>query len=105
MAESDDLGRKNEALRHRGTDVGSFFRADRADGVAFTGGDGEVLALFAPRAAPAIANARAIDRDVPIGRLRRRLAGLRRRRLGALARAGPNRRRAARANVLPDCRD
>ena len=45
-------------MRHRGTDVGSFFLADKADGEAFTGEDEEVLALFASQAASAIANAR-----------------------------------------------
>ncbi len=46
-------------MRHRDTDVGSFFLADKADGEAFTGEDEEVLALFASQAASAIANARA----------------------------------------------
>ena len=46
-------------MRHRGTDVGHFFLADKADGEAFTDGDEEVLVLFAAQAATAIANARA----------------------------------------------
>ena len=45
-------------MRHRSTDVGSFFLADKADGKAFTDDDEEVLALFASQAALAIANAR-----------------------------------------------
>ena len=45
-------------MRHRGTDVGSFFLADKADGEAFTEEDEEVLTLFASQAASAIANAR-----------------------------------------------
>ncbi len=45
-------------MRHRGTDVGSFFLADKADAAAFTDEDEEVLALFASQAASAIANAR-----------------------------------------------
>ena len=44
-------------MRHRDTDVGSFFLADKADGEAFTDEDEEVLALFASQAASAIANA------------------------------------------------
>ena len=46
-------------MRHRGTDVGHFFVADKAGGNAFTDGDEEVLVLFAAQAAAAIANARA----------------------------------------------
>ena len=46
-------------MRHRDTDVGSFFLADKADGEAFTDEDEEVLALFASQAASAIDNARA----------------------------------------------
>ena len=45
-------------MRHRGTEVGHFFLADKADGDEFTGEDEEVLALFASQAASAIANAR-----------------------------------------------
>ena len=45
-------------MHHRGTDVGSFFLADKADGEAFTDEDEEVLTLFASQAASAIANAR-----------------------------------------------
>ena len=43
---------------HRGTGVGSFFLADKADGETFTGEDEEVLTLFASQAASAIVNAR-----------------------------------------------
>ncbi len=46
-------------MRHRGTDVGSFFLADKADGEAFSDEDEEVLTLLASQAAAAIANARA----------------------------------------------
>ncbi len=46
-------------MRHRGTDVGHFFLADKAGGEAFTDEDEEVLVLFAAQAAAAIANARA----------------------------------------------
>ena len=45
-------------MRHRGTEVGHFFLAEKADGEAFTGEDEEVLTLFASQAASAIANAR-----------------------------------------------
>ena len=45
-------------MRHRDTDVGSFFLADKADGEAFTDEDEEVLTLFASQAAAAILNAR-----------------------------------------------
>ncbi len=45
-------------MRHRGTDVGNFFLAEKADGEEFTEGDEEVLMLFASQAAAAIANAR-----------------------------------------------
>ena len=45
-------------MRHRDTDVGSFFLAEKADGKAFTDEDEEVLTLFASQAASAIANAR-----------------------------------------------
>lgn len=45
-------------MRHHGTNVGSFFLADKADGAAFTDEDEEVLTLFASQAASAIANAR-----------------------------------------------
>ena len=45
-------------MRHRGTEVGHFFLADKADGDEFTDGDEEVLMLFASQAAAAIANAR-----------------------------------------------
>ena len=44
-------------MRHLGTNVGSFFLADKADGEAFTGEDEEVLTLFSSQAASAIANA------------------------------------------------
>ena len=46
-------------MRHRGTDIGHFFLADKADGEEFTDDDEEVLTLFASQAAAAIANARA----------------------------------------------
>ena len=45
-------------MRHRGTDIGNFFLAEKADGEAFTDDDEEVLVLFASQAAAAIANAR-----------------------------------------------
>ena len=45
-------------MHHHGTDVGSFFLADKADGEAFTDEDEDILALFASQAASAIANAR-----------------------------------------------
>ncbi|MCY4602499.1 MAG: GAF domain-containing protein [Acidobacteria bacterium] len=45
-------------MRHRGADVGSFFLAEKADGEEFTDDDEEVLVLFAPQAAAAIANPR-----------------------------------------------
>ena len=46
-------------MRHRGTDVGRFFFAEKAEGETFTDEDEEVLTLFASQAALAIANARA----------------------------------------------
>ena len=45
-------------MRHRDTDVGSFFLADKANGEAFTDEDEEVLTMFATQAAAAIVNAR-----------------------------------------------
>ena len=45
-------------MHHHGTDVGSFFLADKADGEAFTDEDEDILTLFASQAASAIANAR-----------------------------------------------
>ena len=45
-------------MRHRGVHVGSFFLAAKEGGEAFTGGDEEILAMFAAQAAAAIANAR-----------------------------------------------
>ena len=45
-------------MRHRGTEVGHFFLAEKADGAQFTDDDEEVLMLFASQAAAAIANAR-----------------------------------------------
>ena len=45
-------------MRHRGTEVGHFFLAEKADGEQFTDDDEEVLMLFASQAAAAIANAR-----------------------------------------------
>ena len=45
-------------MRHRGTEVGHFFLAEKADGEEFTDADEEVLVLFASQAAAAIANAR-----------------------------------------------
>ena len=45
-------------MRHRGTEVGGFYLAEKADGEAFTDEDEEVLTLFASQAASAIANAR-----------------------------------------------
>ena len=45
-------------LRHRGTDVGNFFLAEKADGEAFTDDDEEVLVLFESQAAAAVVNAR-----------------------------------------------
>ena len=46
-------------IRHRGVDVGNFFLAEKEGGLEFTGGDEEVLLMFAAQAATAIANARA----------------------------------------------
>ena len=46
-------------MRHRGTDVGHVFLAEKADGEAFTDGDEAALLLFASQAAAAVANARA----------------------------------------------
>ena len=46
-------------LRHRDTDVGNFFLAEKEGGREFTSDDEEVLTLFAAQAATAIANARA----------------------------------------------
>ena len=46
-------------MRHRGTEVGHFFLAERADGEEFTDDEEEVLTLFVSQAAAAIANARA----------------------------------------------
>ena len=46
-------------IRHRGMHVGSLFLTEKEGGREFTSGDEEVLALFASRAAEAIANARA----------------------------------------------
>lgn len=46
-------------MRHRGTDVGSFFFADKANSNAFIGGDEEMLSLFASQAGSAIVNAHA----------------------------------------------
>ena len=45
-------------MRHGDTHVGNFFLAEKEGGLAFTGEDEEVLALFASQAATAIANAR-----------------------------------------------
>ena len=45
-------------MRHRGTEIGHFFLAEKADREAFTDEDEEVLTLFASQAAAAIANAR-----------------------------------------------
>ncbi len=45
-------------MRHRGTEVGHFFLAEKADGEEFTDADEEVLVLLASQAAAAIANAR-----------------------------------------------
>ena len=46
-------------LRHRDTNVGNFFLAEKEGGREFTDADEEVLTLFAAQAATAIANARA----------------------------------------------
>ena len=46
-------------LRHRDTNVGNFFLAEKEGGREFTEADEEVLTLFAAPAATAIANARA----------------------------------------------
>ncbi len=46
-------------LRHRDTNVGNFFLAEKEGGREFTEADEEVLTLFAAQAATAIANARA----------------------------------------------
>ena len=46
-------------MSHRGTGVGHFFLAEKADGGEFTDDDEEVLVLFASQAAAAVANARA----------------------------------------------
>ena len=45
-------------LRHRDMNVGNFFLGEKEGGREFTGGDEEVLTLFAAQAATAIANAR-----------------------------------------------
>ena len=45
-------------MRHRGTEVGHFFLAEKADGEQFTDDDEEVLMLLASQAAAAVANAR-----------------------------------------------
>ena len=50
-------------MRHRGMDAGSLLLAEKADGEAFTDEDEEVLTLFAPQAASAIANARTHRRE------------------------------------------
>ena len=46
-------------MRHRGVHVGNFFLGEKEGGQAFTDEDEEVLVLFAPQAATAIANTRA----------------------------------------------
>ena len=46
-------------MRHRGTDVGHVFLAEKANGEAFTDADEAALLLFASQAAAAVANARA----------------------------------------------
>ena len=46
-------------MSHRGTGVGHFFLAEKADGGEFTDDDEEVLTLFASQAAAAVASARA----------------------------------------------
>ena len=46
-------------LRHRDTNIGNFFLAEKEGGRDFTGADEEVMTLFAAQAATAIANARA----------------------------------------------
>ena len=45
-------------MRHRGTQVGTFFLGEKETGPKFTDEDEEVMALFASQAAAAIANAR-----------------------------------------------
>ena len=45
-------------IGHRGTHVGHFYLAEKADGRAFTDEDEETLGLFAAQAALALANAR-----------------------------------------------
>ncbi len=46
-------------MRHGGVHLGNFFLGEKEGGQAFADDDEEVLALFAPQAATAIANARA----------------------------------------------
>ena len=46
-------------LRHRDTNIGNFFLAEKEGGRKFTSADEEVMTLFAAQAATAIANARA----------------------------------------------
>ena len=120
MAESDDPRRESRAQRRRGADIGSFFLADKADGEAFTDEDGEIaraagvgawthdrdkppLAGEAPACHRFSADRKAAHpKSHPAS-----FAGWPRSDGYAgfcpLARAGPSRRRGARANVLPVC--